>query len=89
MNKAELIKAVVEKGKLSHREAEAAVEDILGVIEEALVKGEEVKLSGFGAFEPKVRKARVGTNPSTGAKIEIPESKSVVFKPSKGLKARL
>lgn len=89
MNKADLIAAIVAKGILSHRDAETAIDEALEIMEEALAKGEAVKLSGFGIFEKKERAARTGTNPSTGAKIEISASNSVVFKPSKSLKEKL
>ena len=89
MNKADLIAAIVAKGILSHRDAETAIDEALEIMEEALAKGEAVKLSGFGIFEKKERAARTGTNPSTGAKIEIPASNSFVFKPSKSLKEKL
>ena len=89
MNKADLIAAIVAKGILSHRDAETAIDEALEIMEEALAKGEAVKLSGFGIVEKKERAARTGTNHSTGAKIEIPASNSVVFKPSKSLKEKL
>lgn len=77
------------KAEVSHRDAEAVVEAVLDTIAAAVVKGEAVKLSGFGIFEKKERAARVGTNPASGAKIEIPASNSVSFKPSKSLKEKL
>ncbi|HIU44734.1 MAG TPA: HU family DNA-binding protein [Candidatus Enteromonas pullicola] len=89
MNKAELITAVGEKAELSHTDATKAVEAVIDLIEAALVNGEAVKLSGFGIFEKKTRAARIGTNPSTGAKIEIAPANSVAFKPSKNLKEKL
>ncbi len=89
MNKADLIEAVAAKAEVSRRDAEAVVESALSIIEESLVAGEIVKLSGFGNFEKKVRAARVGTNPADRSKIEIPERKTVVFKPSKTLKEKL
>ena len=89
MNKAELIAAAAAKAEVSHRDAEAVVEAVLELIEENLVAGREVKISGFGIFEKKGRAARVGTNPSSGAKIEIPASNTVGFKPSKGLREKL
>ncbi len=89
MNKAELIGAAAAKAEVSRRDAEAVVEATLELIEEAIIKGEEVKISGFGIFEKKERAARVGTNPSNGEKIEIAASNSVSFKPSKGLKEKL
>ena len=89
MNKAELIKAVADKAEVTTRDAEAVLDGVLDLIAAAFVKGESVKLSGFGTFEKKERAARVGTNPSTREKIEIPSSKSAVFKPSKTLKEKL
>ena len=89
MNKAELIKAVAEKAEVSTRDAEAVLDEVIEIVTNALLKGEAVKLSGFGVFEKKVRAARVGTNPATGDKINIPASNNVVFKPSKSLKEKL
>jgi DNA-binding protein HU-beta len=89
MNKAELIVAVSEKAELTKRDAEAAIDAVLEVIDAALVKGEVVKLSGFGIFEKKHRAAREGTNPATQQKIKIPASASVSFKVSKALKEKL
>ncbi len=89
MNKAELIAAAHVKAQVSRRDAEEVLEAVLDLITDCLLKGEDVKLSGFGNFEVKTRAARVGTNPSTGAKINIPESKTITFKPSKGIKGEL
>lgn len=89
MNKAELIEAVAAKAELSKRDAEAAVDAVVDVITATLIKGDAVKISGFGIFEKKERAAREGTNPSTQEKITIPASTSVSFKVSKGLKEKL
>ncbi|MCH3909092.1 MAG: HU family DNA-binding protein [Bacilli bacterium] len=89
MNKAELVEKVATQAELSKRDAEAAVDAVLEVIEDTLVKGEEVKLSGFGAFAKKKRAAREGTNPATQQKIKIPASATVAFKVSKALKEKL
>ena len=89
MNKAELIKAVADKAEVSTRDAEAVLDGVIELITAALIKGEGVKLSGFGSFEKKERASRTGTNPATGEKISIPASKSAVFKPSKTLKEKL
>jgi DNA-binding protein HU-beta len=53
MNKAELVLAVAEKAEVSKRDAEAVVDAVVEEIEKALVKGENVKISGFGIFEKK------------------------------------
>ena len=89
MNKAELVVAVSEKVAGSKKDVENVINAALEEIEKALLAGDEVKISGFGIFEKKGRAARVGTNPSSGAKIEIPASNTVGFKPSKGLREKL
>ncbi len=86
MNKAELIAAAAEKAGLSKKDCEKAVNAALDTITEALVAGDKVQLVGFGAFDVKVRAARVGRNPQTKEEIEIPASKAPQFKAGKALK---
>lgn len=86
MNKTELIAAVAEKAELSKKDAEIAVSAAIDVITDALRSGEKVQLVGFGSFEVKTRAARVGRNPKTGTEIEIPQTKTPVFKAGKALK---
>ena len=86
MNKAELINAVAEKAALSKKDSEAAVNAALEAITGALSDGEKVQLVGFGSFEVKSRAARIGRNPHTKEQINIPASKTPVFKPGKALK---
>ena len=89
MNKAELILEVAERANLSKGEAENAVEEMISIIEKELIKGNDVKLSGFGVFSKKARLARKGTNPSSGDIIVIPENNTVSFRPSKLLKEKV
>ena len=86
MNKAELINAAAEKTGLSKKDTEAAITAAIEVITEALTQSEKVQLVGFGSFEVKNRAARIGRNPKTKAQIEIPASKTPVFKAGKALK---
>ena len=86
MNKAELINAVSEKSGLSKRDSELAVSAAIDVITDCLSQGDKVQLVGFGSFEVKVRAERVGRNPKTLEPIQIPASKSPVFKAGKALK---
>ena len=86
MNKADLINALAEKNGLKKKDAEAAVNAVLDLIAEALKKGEKVAIMGFGSFETKTRAARTGKNPATGATIQSPASKAIVFKAGKALK---
>ncbi|MCT8266044.1 MULTISPECIES: HU family DNA-binding protein [Afifella] len=86
MNKGELAAAVAEKTDLSKTQATDAVEAVFGCITDALKKGEEVRVLGFGNFAISERAASTGRNPQTGEKIEIKASKQAKFKPGKGLK---
>lgn len=86
MNKTELIAAVAEKTGLSKKDSDAAVNAVLNTIAETLKANEKVQLVGFGSFEVKTRAARVGRNPKTGTEIEIPQTKTPVFKAGKALK---
>ena len=86
MNKTELINAVADKTQLSKKDAEAVLTATLDAITDALKEGDKVQLVGFGSFEVKTRAARVGRNPKTGTEIEIPQTKTPVFKAGKALK---
>jgi DNA-binding protein HU-beta len=86
MNKTELINAVSEKSELTKKDATKAVDALLEVLTESLVKGDKVQLIGFGNFEVRDRAARSGRNPQTGEAIEIAASKVPAFKPGKALK---
>lgn len=76
MNKPELISTIAEKSNLTKKDAECALNALLDTITETMVKGDKVKLIGFGTFEVKERAPRIGRNPRTNAKIVIPTSKT-------------
>lgn len=86
MNKGELVNAIAEKTGATKKATEEALNAVLDSIKDALVKGEKVQLVGFGSFETKVRAARKGKNPQTGAEIKIPACKAPSFKAGKALK---
>lgn len=86
MNKAELIDPIAGHADLTKSDAGRALEGFCEAITDAMRKGEDVVLVGFGSFSVKAREARTGRNPSTGEAIEIAASKSVGFKPGKALK---
>jgi len=67
----------------------ACSKSFLGESSDALARGEEVDLHGFGKFKPKERAARQGRNPQTGEIITIAASKGVGFAAAKALKDRL
>lgn len=89
MNRAELVLAVSEKTDYPKADVELIVDEFFNIIEQKIVKGEEIKLSNFGVFYKKARLARKGTNPSNGAPIVIPANATVGFRPSKILKAKV
>jgi len=95
MNKAELVERLAETTGLALRESRAMVDAIfdpdpsIGLIARELVGGGKVAISGFGTFEARARKARVGRNPHTGEALDIPASRAPVFKAGKPLKESL
>ncbi len=86
MTKSELAAIYAEKAGTSKKDAEAIVSGVLEIITDTLSTGEKVQLVGFGTFEVRERAARVGKNPRDGSPLDIPASKSPVFKPGKALK---
>ena len=86
MNKSELIAVAAEKAGMTKKDAERLLNAALDTVTATLAAGEKVQLSGFGIFEPKTREARVGRNPRTKESIEIPATRTPVFKASKALK---
>ena len=86
MNKTELIAEIAKKAGLSKKDSEKAINAAFESITETLAAGEKVQLVGFGAFEVKVRNARIGRNPKTKEEIQIPASRVASFKVGKALK---
>jgi DNA-binding protein HU-beta len=86
MNKAELIDLMSVITKLSKADCKRAIEGFIESVSKTLKKGKSVVLTNFGTFAVASRKRRVGVNPSTGRKMEIPAKKVVKFKPGKKLR---
>ena len=74
---------------LKKKDAELAVEAVFEAISEELVDGGKVLIAGFGSFKVKERAERVGLNPKTLKKINIPATKTASFTPGKALKDEL
>jgi DNA-binding protein HU-beta len=95
MNKAEMVERVARKTGVSIRDARAFVDVIfdpdptVGLIAKELLNGGKVAISGFGTFEARPRKARVGRNPHTGELLQIPATRAPAFKAGKPLKETL
>lgn len=90
-NKVALVEAVQKSlGKeTSKAEAERAVNAVIDAIKIGVKKTKTVQLIGFGTFKVASRKARIGVNPKTGAKIKIKASKTVKFVAGKAFKESL
>lgn len=86
MNKNEFIDRVSEMAGINKAEATRAVDAVFDAITDALRKGDDVRLVGFGTFSAAKRKARDGRNPRTGETIKIPASTQPKFSAGKGLK---
>ncbi len=86
MNKQELIVQVADNAGLSKGDAVKAVESVFETITNALKRGNEVRLVGFGTFSVTKRKASTGRNPRTGEPMSIKASTQPKFKAGKGLK---
>ncbi len=86
MNKSHLVTYVADELGTSKLQAGRLVDTVLNGIKEGLRSDQAVTITGFGTFEVKERKARVGRNPHTGAPIAIEAGRRVGFRVGKGLK---
>lgn len=87
IGKTELQQQVAEQAGLNKAQAGRAVDAVLQAISDALAKGEEVRLTGFGNFRVTETKARTGRNPRTGETINIAAGKRPAFSPGSRLKS--
>jgi integration host factor subunit beta len=86
MTKADLIEEVSRLAELTRKDSEVIVETIFDSIVRSLRVGDKIEIRGFGSFRTRQRKPRVGRNPKTGDRVEVPAKKIPFFKPSKELK---
>jgi integration host factor subunit beta len=86
MTKADLIDDVSRAVEMSRKDSEVIVETIFESIVKSLRTGDKIEIRGFGSFRTRQRKARIGRNPKTGARVDVPAKKIPFFKPSKELK---
>ncbi len=86
MTKAELIEDVSRAVEMSRKDSEIIVETIFDAIVKSLKAGDKIEIRGFGSFRTRQRKPRIGRNPKTGTRVDVPAKKIPYFKPSKELK---
>jgi DNA-binding protein HU-beta len=89
LNKGDLIDLVAKQAEVTKAAAGKAVDGLFDGIAGALAKGDKVSIVGFGTFVVKKRKARVGINPKTKEKLNIPAKKVPAFKPGAELKSKV
>ncbi len=86
MTKAELIEEVSRVVEMTRKDSETIVEAIFDSVVRSLKAGEKIEIRGFGSFRTRQRQSRIGRNPKTGARVEVPSKRIPYFKPSKELK---
>lgn len=89
VTKADLVEKVYERLGFSKKEAADLVELVFATLKESITSGEKVKISGFGNFIVRSKRARIGRNPQTGEQITISARHVLTFRPSQVLKAVL
>jgi integration host factor subunit alpha len=87
LTKAQLVDMLSERIGLNKREAREMVDTLFGLIAERLLAGEDVRLSGFGNFQTRLKSARPGRNPRTGEQIPIKARRVVTFRAGQKLRA--
>src|ERR1700726_2412114 len=86
MTKAELIEEVSRVVEMTRKDSEVIVEAIFDSVVKSLRTGDKIEIRGFGSFRTRQRQPRVGRNPKTGTRVEVPSKRIPYFKPSKELK---
>jgi len=86
MNNVQLIEKVAETLNLSKANAGRVVSTVFDTIQNGMTNDGEVKVSGFGTFIVRDRKARTARNPKTGETVTVDAKKAPAFKPAKPLK---
>lgn len=89
LTRLDLAESVFREVGLSRNESADLVESVLQHISDALVRGENVKISSFGTFSIRDKTARVGRNPKTGEEVPIKPRRVLSFRPSHTMKDRV
>ena len=89
LTRMDLSEAVFRAVGLSRNESAQLVERVLELMSDALVDGEQVKISSFGTFSVRAKTARVGRNPKTGEEVPISPRRVLTFRPSHLMKDRV
>ena len=86
MTKADLVEEVIRVADLSKKDAESVVNTVFEQIMVALKSDDKIELRGFGSFRVRRRRSRLGRNPKTGDRVDVPSKRIPYFKPGKELR---
>ena len=90
MTKSELIESIASQHhKMNKKHIEFIINSVFKSIKESLQKGDKVEIRGFGSFKIREKSSKVGRNPKTGDKVNVPDKKVPYFKPGKEIKELL
>ncbi|MGI3211460.1 integration host factor subunit alpha [Roseovarius tibetensis] len=89
LTRMDLSEAIFREVGLSRNDASQMVESVLDHMSDALVRGEQVKISSFGTFSVRDKTARIGRNPKTGEEVPINPRRVLTFRPSHLMKDRV
>ena len=89
LTRSDITEAIYRDIGLSKQDASQLLESVLNHISEALIENRVVKLSSFGTFSPKNKRARVGRNPKTGIEADINARRVISFRPSSLMKEKI
>ena len=86
MNKEELVQEIAKKANVTKKDAAEVLSSLIDTIQKTVKKGGKVTLVGFGTWEARKRKARIGRNPQTGKELKIPAKTVPAFSAGKKFK---
>jgi integration host factor subunit beta len=86
LTKTDLIEEVARVTELLQKDAAVIVECIFDSMVKAIERGDKIEIRGFGTFRTRQRRGRIGRNPKTGARVEVPAKTIPFFKPSQELR---
>jgi integration host factor subunit alpha len=89
LTRQDLAQQLHEHAGLPKQQAAQFLEDVLGLIEEAIIRGDTVKLARFGNFVVRAKSERIGRNPKTGQEVPITPRRVATFRPSQILRGRV
>ncbi len=89
MNKSDLVEKMAKATRLPKATVKHCLEAFISTVSNALRANKSVVLTGFGTFSVMKRKSRIGVNPATGKKMQIPAKKVPKFRPGKELKVNI